>query len=185
MPVRFARPGHEVLSIVPGDVGSGRSKMPAVASAESEPERICREMGTLGEAGVPVTVDSVWRRLAQASSPAIYSTLPGRAEPSRKEQPLAVPRRGGQTDPRAASDSLQGAAWRASEVLSPPCRLSILTIRAQAADTELPGSGPSGTGQSSRKTPRYVYPRCLCETIKGILICTCSPGNAFSATIVP
>jgi putative transposase len=43
MPVRFARPGHEVLSIVPGDVGSGRSKMPAVASAESEPERICRD----------------------------------------------------------------------------------------------------------------------------------------------
>jgi len=81
MPVRFARPGHEVLSIVPGDVGSGRSKMPAVASAESEPERICREMGTLGEAGVPVTVDSVWRSLAQASSPAIHGTLPCGAEP--------------------------------------------------------------------------------------------------------
>jgi hypothetical protein len=48
----------------------------------------------------------------------------------RKEQPLAVPRRAGQTkDPCAASDSLQGAAWRASEVLSPPCRLSILTTR--------------------------------------------------------
>ena len=130
MPVPFARPGHEVLSIVPGDVGSGRSKMPAVASAESEPERICREMGTLGEAGVPVTVDSVWRRLAQASSPAIHGTLPCGAEPSRKEQPLAVPRRAGQTEaPSAASDSLQGAAWRASEVLSPPCRLSILTNR--------------------------------------------------------
>jgi hypothetical protein len=78
MPVRFARPGHEVLSIVPGDVGRGRSKMPAVASAESEPARICREMSTLGEAGVPVTVDSVWRRLAQASSPAIHGTLPCR-----------------------------------------------------------------------------------------------------------
>ena len=131
MPVRFARPGHEVLSIVPGDVGRGRSKMPAVASAESEPERICREMGTLGEAGVPVTVDSVWRSLAHASSPAIHGTLPCGAEPSRKEQPLAVPRRAGQTEaPSAASDSLRGAAWRASEVLSPPCRLSFLTIRA-------------------------------------------------------
>jgi len=72
----------------------------------------------------------LWRRLAQASSPAIHGTLPCGAEPSRKEQPLAVPRRAGQTkDPCAASDSLQGAAWRASEVLSPPCRLSILTIR--------------------------------------------------------
>ena len=33
-------------------------------------------MGTLGETGVPVTVDPVWRRLAQASSPAIHGTLP-------------------------------------------------------------------------------------------------------------
>jgi len=39
------------------------------------------EMGTLGEAGVLVTVDSVWRRLAQASSPAIHGTLPCGAEP--------------------------------------------------------------------------------------------------------
>ena len=32
-------------------------------------------------------------------------------------------------DPRAASDSLYGAARRASEVLPPPCRLNILTAR--------------------------------------------------------
>src|SRR5450755_3093046 len=121
--------------------------MPAVASAESEPERICREMGTLGETGVPVTVDSVWRRLAQASSPAIHGTLPCGAEPSRKEQPLAVPRRGGQTDPRAASDSLQGAAWRASEVLSPPCRLSILTIRGVEGNPQV--IDPQGQGINS------------------------------------
>ena len=39
------------------------------------------------------------RRLARASSPAIHGTLPCGTEPSREEQPLAVPRRGAQTDP--------------------------------------------------------------------------------------
>ena len=34
-------------------------------------------------------------------------------------------------DPRAASDSLYGAARRASEVLPPSCRLNILTTREQ------------------------------------------------------
>src|SRR6516164_5210971 len=86
-------------------------------------------MGTLGETGVSVTVDPVWRRLAQASSPAMRGTLPCGTEPSREEQSLAIPRRGGQMDPRAASDSLYGAARRASEVLPPSCRLNILTAR--------------------------------------------------------
>src|ERR1700726_3697258 len=61
----------------------------------------------------------LWRRLAQASSPAIHGTLPCGAEPSRKEQPLAVPRRADKrrTPVLPPIRCKERAAWRASEVL--------------------------------------------------------------------
>jgi hypothetical protein len=54
MPLRAARPGQEVLCLVPVDVGGGWCETDHASVQESEFERVCRALGSIGETGVPV-----------------------------------------------------------------------------------------------------------------------------------
>src|SRR5450759_1775478 len=50
------------------------------ARAQPEPECLCRALGQVGEGGVPVQGDPLWRALPAASPERICRTLPCRAE---------------------------------------------------------------------------------------------------------
>src|SRR5258708_2060381 len=61
------------------------------ACLQPEPECLCGALGQVGEGGVPVQGDPLWRALAAASAERICRTFPCRAESPREGQCPAVP----------------------------------------------------------------------------------------------
>ena len=72
-------------------IASGRVEPLGAARAQPEPECLCGALGQVGEGGVPVQGDPLWRALAAASAERICRTFPCRAESSGEEQCSAVP----------------------------------------------------------------------------------------------
>jgi putative transposase len=59
--------------------------------AQPEPECLCGALGQVGEGGVPVQGDPLWRALAAASPERVCRTFPCRTESSGEGQRAAVP----------------------------------------------------------------------------------------------
>ncbi len=62
-----------------------------VACAQPEPERLCGALGQVGEGGVPVQGDPLWRALAAAGAERICRTFSCRTKSPREGQCPAVP----------------------------------------------------------------------------------------------
>ena len=62
-----------------------------VTCLQPEPECLCGALGQVGEGGVPVQGDPLWRALAAASAERICRTFPCRTESPREGQCPAVP----------------------------------------------------------------------------------------------
>ena len=82
---------YQVHPVLPSDhcVRSGRAAR--ATRAQSEPECLCGALGQVGEGGVPVQGDPLWRALPAASLARICRALPCRAESPREGQCPTVP----------------------------------------------------------------------------------------------
>src|SRR6266404_650291 len=91
LPLSAARSRHQVYPVLPSDHCVRSSRTAGAAGAQPEPECLCGALGQVGEGGVPVQGDPLWRALAAASTERICRTFSRRTEPPREGQCPAVP----------------------------------------------------------------------------------------------
>src|SRR6266436_2792336 len=85
-----ARSRHQVHPVLPSDHRVRPGRTPGAACLQPEPECLCGALGQVGEGGVPVQGDPLWRALAAASAERICRTFPCRTESPREGQCPAV-----------------------------------------------------------------------------------------------
>src|SRR6516165_10535865 len=91
LPLSAARSRHQVHSVLPSDYRVRPGRAARIATPQPEPECLCGALGEVGEGGVPVQGDPLWRALAVASAERICRTFSCRTESPREGQCLAVP----------------------------------------------------------------------------------------------
>lgn len=87
MPLRAARPGQQVLCLVPVGAGVGWCETDHASAQESESERVRRALGSIGETGVPVKAGSVWRRSVATQPDRIHGSLSSGTQSPGQRQP--------------------------------------------------------------------------------------------------
>src|SRR6266436_8163242 len=110
LPLSAARSRHQVHSVLPDDHRFRSGRAAHAAGVQPEPECLCGALGQIGEGGVPVQGDPLWRALAAASVERIYRTFPCRTVSPREGQCPAVPseckhppRHGAQTETKSGT----------------------------------------------------------------------------------
>jgi hypothetical protein len=83
--------GDRLFLIIPSDYRVRPGRAARIATPEPEPECLCGALGEVGEGGVPVQGDPLWRALAAASAERICRTFSCRTESPREGQCPAVP----------------------------------------------------------------------------------------------
>ena len=86
LPLSAARPRCEVLPIISRTDQGGKCESASIASKKPESELVRGTLGEVGQRGMSVEADPVWRIVAAASVAAIYRTLPRGAQPSGQRQ---------------------------------------------------------------------------------------------------
>ena len=86
-----ARSRHQVHPVLPSDHCIRPGRAARATCLQPEPECLCGALGQVGEGGVPVQGDPLWRALAAASPERICRTFPCRTESPREGQCPAVP----------------------------------------------------------------------------------------------
>src|SRR5207244_10766889 len=91
-------------------IASGQVEPLMAAGVQPEPECLCGALGQIGEGGVPVQGDPLWRALVAASVERICQTFPCRTESPREEQCPAVPSEC-EHPPRRACSMPRATGW--------------------------------------------------------------------------
>jgi hypothetical protein len=81
-----ARPRCEVLPILSRTDQDGKRESASIASKTRESELVRGTLGEVGQRGMSVEADPVWRIVAAAGVAAIYGTLPRGEQPSGQRQ---------------------------------------------------------------------------------------------------
>jgi hypothetical protein len=115
LPLSTARPRCEVLPIISGTDQDGKCESASLASKKPESELVRGTLGKVGQRGMSVEADPVWRMVAAASVAAIYGTLPRGAQPSGQRQSDFVSFAGGEGEHRSCAVSR--TTGRPAEVL--------------------------------------------------------------------
>jgi hypothetical protein len=106
-------PRRQVLSDVSRGDPSRQGKAPEVAGTQSEPECVCRALGTLGERGMPVAVDLFRRAFVASRLDRVYRPFPPRTESSgqREQASVSGTTRTGPTLPRGNCAMQRTTRW--------------------------------------------------------------------------
>jgi putative transposase len=99
--------------------------LPAQSPNLKESERFCGTLGALGERGVLVQVDSVWRRLTASCTAGVREAFPRREKSSgQRQHSLVSDHRSSRARPRRPC-TLQRASGRHAEILPSRGRMNI------------------------------------------------------------
>ena len=115
LPLSAARPRCEVLPIISGTDQDGKCESASLASKKPESELVRGTLGKVGQRGMSVEADRIWRMVTTASVTAIYGTLPWGAQPSGQRQSDFVSFAGGKGEHGRCAGSR--TAGRPAEVL--------------------------------------------------------------------